>query len=380
MTSTSSTQPLICHVIYRLTIGGLENGLVNLINNLPKTDYRHAIVCTTEATDFRQRIRRDDVEIHELHKQPGKDVGAYGRMWHILKELRPQIVHTRNLPALDMIIPAYFTGVAHFVHSEHGLDMIELDGRNMKYNLMRRASRLVIDRYVTVSRDLREWLQRDVGIPQTQIETIYNGVDTTRFSPDADGPGILPEGFAPPGSIVVGTLGRFDTVKNQALLVRAVGHVVARRPELRARLRLVIIGDGKERALIEAALAETSTKEITWMPGFRDDTPSLYRALNMFVLPSLREGISNTLLEAMASARPVIAARIGGNPEIVPEGEVGQLVEPGDADALAQAIENYVDNPSLAQRHGEAGRAHVLRSFSLDSMVKSYDDIYRSLV
>ena len=374
------SQPVICHVIYRLTIGGLENGLVNLINNLPEASYRHAIVCTTEATDFRARINRRDVEIHELRKRPGKDMAAYGRMWRILQGLRPRIIHTRNLPALDMIVPAYFSGVPRFVHSEHGLDMIELDGRNIKYNLMRRASRMVINRYVTVSRDLSEWLRREVHIPATRVETIYNGVDTARFAPEGNEAPILPPGFSPPGSIVIGTLGRFDTVKNQVLLAQAVGRLLDRRPELRKRVRLALVGDGNERGTIETALAAATMQDITWMPGFRDDTPSVYRALDIFVLPSRREGISNTLLEAMASARPVIATRIGGNPEIVPDGIVGQLVEPGDPDALAEAILRYVDNPSLMAAHGKAGREHVLSNFSLHAMVKSYDRVYSSLL
>jgi len=95
--------------------------------------------------------------------------------------------------------------------------------------------------------------------------------------------------------------------------------------------------------------------------GFRDDTAALYRALDIFVLPSLREGISNTLLEAMASGRPVIATRVGGNPEIVPEGIAGQLVAP-DPEELATAILAYVENPDLMRVHGEGGRAHVLAS------------------
>ena len=374
------SQPVICHVIYRLTIGGLENGLVNLINNLPEARYRHAIVCTTEATEFRDRINRRDVEIHELRKRPGKDMAAYGRMWRILQRLRPRIIHTRNLPALDMIVPACLSGVPRYVHSEHGLDMIELDGRNRKYNLMRQASRMLINRYVTVSRDLSDWLRREVHIPAARVETIYNGVDTTRFSPESNEPPILPPGFSPPGSIIIGTLGRFDTVKNQVLLAQAVGCLLIRRPELRQRVRLVIIGNGKERGMIEAAVAAADMQDITWMPGFRDDTPAVYRALDVFVLPSLREGISNTLLEAMASARPVIATRIGGNPEIVPDGIVGQLVEPNDPDALAETILSYIDRPALLRAHGQAGRHHVLENFSLHAMVRRYDSVYASLL
>jgi sugar transferase (PEP-CTERM/EpsH1 system associated) len=372
--------PLICHVIYRLAVGGLENGLVNLINNLPAERYRHAVICVTQATEFRERIRQNGVEIHELRKQPGKDIAVYGRMWHALRKLQPRVVHTRNLPALDMLVPARLAGVPRFVHSEHGLDKIEIDGKNTKYNLMRRASRLTVDRYITMSRDLNGWLQREVGIPATRIETIYNGVDTARFSPQRDDRHALPAGFSPPGSIVIGTLGRLDPVKNQTLLARAFARLVERRPDLRARLRLAIIGDGDERAAIESILAQGGVTELAWLPGFRNDTPCLYRALDIFILPSVREGISNTLLEAMASGIPVIATRVGGNPEILPDKIVGQLVESNDPEALAQAIERYVDDPILLRAHGEAGRAHVLKNFSLNAMMQGYDRVYGSLL
>src|SRR5581483_7609078 len=164
-----SRRPLVCHVIYRLAVGGLENGLVNLINNLPEGRYEHAIICVTEATDFRRRIRRANLGVYELHKRKGKDPGAYARMWQTIRRLRPHIVHTRNLPALDMLFPAWCAGAARFIHSEHGLDLIELDGKNRKYNRLRRLSRLVVDRYITVSRDLNGWLNREIGIPPSRL-------------------------------------------------------------------------------------------------------------------------------------------------------------------------------------------------------------------
>jgi len=371
---------LICHVIYRLSVGGLENGLVNLINNLPQDAYRHAIVCVTEATDFRNRIRRSGVEIHEIHKRPGKDVGAYARMWAIIRRLKPRIVHTRNLPAIDMIAPAWLAGVPRFVHSEHGLDLVEIDGKNPRYNGLRRLSRIMVDRYITVSADLNNWLRQEIGVPSSRLETIYNGVDTERFSPQRKHRPPLPEGFAPPSSVVLGTLGRLDPLKNQLGLAQAFARLLANRPELRQRLRLVIVGDGDQREKIEAVLAAANARDLAWLPGFRDDTPALYQALDIFVLPSLREGISNTLLEAMASGRPVIATRVGGNPEIVPEGVAGHLVLPGDPDALAAAILSYVDHPELMHALGKGGRKHVLGNFSLATMVAKYDSAYRSLL
>jgi sugar transferase (PEP-CTERM/EpsH1 system associated) len=361
-------------------VGGLENGLVNLINNLPADAYTHAIVCVADATDFRRRIERSDVEIHEIRKRLGKDLNAYGRMWRVLRRLRPRLVHTRNLPALDMIAPAWLAGVRRFVHSEHGLDLVEIDGKNAKYNRLRRLSRAVVNRYIGVSTELTSWLRDEIGVPNSRLETIYNGVDTNRFSPDLPARSILPDGFAPPGAIVVGTLGRLDPLKNQLALVEAFVRTLVRYPALRQKLRLVIVGDGDQRSEIEAALAKACVSDLVWLPGFRNDAAAFYRALDIFVLPSLREGIANTLLEAMASGRPVIAARVGGNPEIVPDGVAGQLVPVANSEAFAAAIRTYVDHPDFMRIHGIAGRAHVLRNFSLDAMVKKYDRVYRSLL
>jgi sugar transferase (PEP-CTERM/EpsH1 system associated) len=375
-----SLPPLICHVVYRLAVGGLENGVVNLINHLPQDAFRHAIICVTEATDFQRRIRRPGVAIYELHKKPGKDIAAYGRMWRLLRELRPKIVHTRNLPALDMLAPAWFADVPRAVHSEHGRDMLELDGKSRRYNALRGLSRVMVDHYITVSRELGNWLRNDIGLPKSRVETIYNGVDTILFSPDGKRSPALPPDFAPPGSVTVGTIGRLESVKNPLGLVRAFCRALEMRPELRQVLRLAIIGDGAQRGDIEAALASANARELVWMPGFRDDTPGLYRSFDLFALPSLREGISNTVLEAMASGLPVIATRVGGNPEILPENIAGRLVPVSDDAAMATAILDYVDNPELIRRHGERGRAHVLNQFSLSAMVASYDRVYRSLV
>lgn len=370
--------PLICHIIYRLDYGGLENGLVNLINHLPAERYRHAIICLTHATDFRRRIQRADVQVIEIDKRDGKDLDAYRRVWRALRTLKPRIVHTRNLPALDMLFVAAGAGVPRLVHGEHGRDMIELDGTNRKYNALRRLSRLVVDRYITVSQDLADWLVRDIGVPRRRVTAIYNGVDTARFFP-APTEAVLPDGFAPPGSFVIGTIGRLEQVKDQPTLAAAFCRLIARRPELRARLRLVIVGDGNLRGPLERMLAEHDATALAWFPGYRSDAPALLRALDLFVLPSQREGISNTILEAMATAKPVLATAVGGSPEIVEDGVTGLLVPPSDPEAMAAKLMAYVDDPGLAEAHGSAGHARVLERFSLAAMLDNYRRVYDAL-
>ena len=374
----NTERALICHVIYRLAVGGLENGLVNLINRLPADTYRHAIICLTEATEFSARICRNDVQVHELGKKPGKDIALYGRLWRLLRRMRPAIVHTRNLPALDCVFAAKAAGVPRLLHGEHGRDTLELTGQNRKYNNLRRLSRSVVDQYVAVSQDLCDWLRVDIGLPAARINLIYNGVDAERFTPLGPGKSVLPADFAPTGSIVLGTVGRFEAVKNPQLLAKAFGLILESRPQLRRVLRLILIGDGVLRPDIEGILTQYQANNLAWLPGFCNDTPSLHRALDIFVLPSLREGISNTALEAMASGRPVVATRVGGSSEIIPDGIAGQLVVTNDANVLAAAILRYIDHPSLAREHGEAGRKHVMTNFSLSSMVEKYDALYRA--
>src|SRR5438552_18211902 len=149
-TASTSSIPLVAHIIYRLDVGGMENGLINLINHMPPERYRHAIVCLTEFTDFRKRLRRADVGCYALHKKLGKDIPLYGRVWRLLRELKPQIVHTRNLAALDSLVPAAAAGVRHRVHGEHGRDINDVDGDNRKYQLLRRALRPFTQRYITL--------------------------------------------------------------------------------------------------------------------------------------------------------------------------------------------------------------------------------------
>ncbi len=212
--------PLIAHVIHRLDFGGLENGVVNLVNRIPAERYRQAIVCLAGFNPaFRERISRPGVEIVSLDKRPGKDVAAYGRMWRELRRLRPNIVHTRNLGTVDMQWVAAAAGVPHRVHGEHGWEAQDPRGLDPKGLRIRRACRPVIHCYVPMSCDLAQWLEREVRVDPRRIRQLYSGVDVDRFRPAATTP--PPETAASEGptasrSLTIGTVGRLDPVKNQA--------------------------------------------------------------------------------------------------------------------------------------------------------------------
>jgi glycosyltransferase involved in cell wall biosynthesis len=171
-----------------------------------------------------------------------------------------------------------------------------------------------------------------------------------------------------------------ETVKDQLTLTRAFIELVARRPENRDTLRLVMIGDGCLLLPARQLLDQAGMGDLAWLPGSRDDIPQLMRGLDIFVLPSMNEGISNTILEAMASGLPVIATRVGGNGELVVDGETGLLVPPGQAFELADAISVYLREPGLAVRHGREGRRRVERKFTLEAMVEKYLSLYESVL
>jgi sugar transferase (PEP-CTERM/EpsH1 system associated) len=370
-------RPLIAHVMFRFDIGGLENGVVNLINHMPPDRFRHAIVALTEVTDFRQRIQQSDVEFVSLRKPAGQGLWQYPKWHRLLRRMRPDIVHTRNLAALECQFPAWAARVPVRIHGEHGRDVGDLDGNNRTYQRLRRLYKPFVHHYMALSRDLADYLTQRVGVGPERITQVYNGVDTEAFLPSPTGP--LPiEGcpFNPARHWIVGTVGRMQTVKDQVMLARAFVHALELSPALRDRLRLVMVGEGPLRAQSLSVLHGAGAGDLAWMPGERSDVAAIMRGLHAFALPSLAEGISNTILEAMASGLPVIATDVGGNADLVLAGKTGDIVAASDPIAMAQRIIQLADAPERALAMGMAGRQRVEASFSMHAMVTNYQRVY----
>jgi sugar transferase (PEP-CTERM/EpsH1 system associated) len=366
--------------MHRFDVGGLENGVVNLINHMPAEAYRHAILALTEVTDFRKRIRHPDVQFISLRKPPGHLFKLYPRLYRLFRELKPAIVHSRNLGPLEAVVPAWAAGVPVRIHGEHGRDVGDLDGSNKTYQWLRRVFNPFVTHFIALSRDLESYLLGPVGISPGKVSQFYNGVDAARFHPADDSPAIMGCPFRRPEHWLAGTVGRMQTVKDQTLLARAFVRALEREPGLKNSLRLVMVGDGPLRAEAQRILSEAGVADLAWLPGERHDVPDVLRGLDCFVLPSLAEGISNTILEAMASGLPVIATHVGGNPELLVDGDTGQLVPAGDPEAMATALIAYAKAPERAREAGRAGRSTVERRFSMEAMVAAYQGLYDRLL
>lgn len=373
----SDRRPHVVHVVYRFDTGGLENGVVNLVNHMAADAYRHTIVALTDVTDFRQRITRKDVECIALRKPPGQGVWQYPRLHKLFRRLRPDIVHTRNLAALEVQLPAWAAGVPVRIHGEHGRDVGDLDGSNVKYQRVRRFYRLFVHHYLALSRDLATYLEDRVHVPRANITQVYNGVDTNRFRPAPDGPlPIVGCPFDPARHWLVGTVGRMQTVKDQVMLAHAFAQALTLAPELEGRMRLVMVGDGPLRAQARSVLESAGVAHLAWLPGERSDVAEVLRGLHAFALPSLAEGISNTILEAMASGLPVVATAVGGNADLVAQGQTGAIVPAADPQAMARSLVALASNPQRARDLGQAGRMRAQADFSMQAMVSTYQSVY----
>ncbi|MGZ5200793.1 MAG: TIGR03088 family PEP-CTERM/XrtA system glycosyltransferase [Telluria sp.] len=369
--------PLVVHLTYVLDFGGLETLIVESINRMPPSRYRHAIVCLTKYTDFANKIKRPDVEIIALNKPPGLGLSTHAELFKLLRRMRPAVLHTYNLAAVEYAATAMLAGVPVRVHAEHGRDARDPNGTNWKHNLLRRLLTPVIDCFVPVSPDLRNWLVKAAGVPDAKNLLIDNGVDTQAYAPAASAD--LPDGWPDfSGCFVIGTVGRIQDVKDHAGLVDAFAALRERMPA--QKLRLVIVGDGPLRPALAAKVKAAGLEDSVFLPGARNDIAAVMRSFDVFVLSSIAEGTPVTLLEAMACALPTVCTRVGGIPDLVAEHHTGLLVPPREPQAMAQALATYVEQPQLAREHGMAGRRRVEARYSIDAMLASYMALYDRLL
>ncbi len=280
-------------------------------------------------------------------------------------------MHTRNVGTLEAQIAAALAGVPVRIHGEHGWEVHDLVGSNAKLLRTRRQLWRFVHQQIALSTPTFEYLRDRVGVPADRLASICNGVDTERFHP-ATSTGRK--------DLVIGYVGRLAAVKNPLLLVEAFEHAHARisihDPALAARLRLSFVGDGPLANELRERVAHSPLHGAITHAGDCEDVAERLRAFDVYALPSLAEGISNTLLEAMATGVPCVATRVGGNDELVEDGQSGTLVASGDAQAFAEALASYLLDATLRSEHGANARARAVERFGIDRMICAYDALY----
>lgn len=368
----------IVHVVYSFAIGGLENVIVQLINRLPAEQFEHIVLSLTTISDFKNRITQPGVQFIELNKAPGHAIPLYPKIHSLLRQLKPDVVHTCNLAALEIVPIAWLAGVKTRIHAEHGWDSHDPDGSNPRYRKLRRLYRPFVSHYVAVSQDIDNYLAQSIGIPASRRSLIPNGVDTDRFSPSPTVPAAQVDGcpFSPGKHWLLGTVGRLQTVKNQPYLARSFVRLLQKHPEAAQRMRLIIVGEGPLRKEIEQILHVSNAAAYAWLAGARSDIPDILRMLDCFVLPSQTEGTSCTLQEAMATGLPSIATAVGGTPDLISPAHAGHLISTDDEEAFADTLWEAFVNSEETRRQALAARQFALDQFAIPGMIKQYQNLF----
>ncbi len=381
MNKPLTPQPLhIVHYVWGFHTGGLENGVVNLINHLPAGAYRHSIICQKGYDpQFFARIQAPNVAIYDIAKQEGTDIALFWRLAKLLWRLKADVFHSRNLSTLEGQLVAKLFQVPLRVHGEHGWDVGDLGGSNLKYQKLRRLLKGLVHRFVALSSEAEQYLLHTIGVASHKVQRICNGVDVQRFETSSIADEPLPWQFNK-SHLVFGTVGRMATVKNQPLLLDAFIELCSRYPDKADSLRLLLVGDGVLRQQLEAKTVAANLSHAVIFAGNSNNVPLMLSQMDVFVLPSLAEGISNTILEAMASGLPVIASKVGGNPELIlPAHQLSHLFESNNVGQLADCMALYIKNPERYQEDSALVKKHCHNNFSLDSMVQRYHQLYQSV-
>jgi glycosyltransferase involved in cell wall biosynthesis len=358
------TEPLpgprlrVAHVTLGLEVGGQERLLVEMARHADRARFDWIVVVLGARGVLAEAIEASGVRVQFLHAPDGLRPGLWRQLARFFRDERIDIVHTHDDRPLIYGMPAaWWAGVGRRIHTHHHGRLPQVSRRQQW--LIRLAARCA-ERFVCVSHDSARFMIEQ-GVDAARVATLWNGIDLNRFAY---------QGPSDEGSIV--TVARLSPEKDLANLVHAARRVVTQF----GGVRFEIAGDGPCREALTRLIRELNLGDQVILHGEVRDIPALLARARLFVLPSQSEGISLTLLEAMARGLPVVTTRVGGNPEVVEAGATGLLVAPSDPQALAEAIAAVLADPAAGRRLGLAGRRRVENYFDIRKMMAQYEQMY----
>lgn len=304
-------------------------------------------------------------------------------LWPLVRQLRrepPDILHCHLVRAnLYGPIAARLAGIKAVICTIRGIDDYVTSS-----GAIPRAVRLVehltagwVSKYVAVSEAARQAMIKHLGLSPRKIVTILNAVDLVPFQqPRGNSAPVRTTLGLSPDKVVLGSVGNLLPLKNYDSLVRWFGDLTALFPQI----QLLLIGEGKERQVLESLLQELHLTDKVRMPGFRGDIPEVLGAMDIFAFPSLSEGLPRAVMEAMAAGLPCVAMDVGGNAEAVVDGETGYVVAPGDASGFKDALIRLVKDGELRKKLGEAGKKRAFALFNPKRLAAQYAQLYRAVL
>jgi len=342
--------------------GGQEQ-LLSLVLGM-RDQGHHVAVAAPRSAPLATRILEKGIHFYPFRQRAELSLLAFARMYKILRKDRFSIIHFNTQRAV----------IAGTLASRAAGSPVTVCSRRVNFPLPTRLSalkfNLLIDSIVTVSFSIKRTLTSD-QVNSGIIRVIHEDVDLQGLDRSQ-----TPQLSLPDGKKIVGTVSYLSPEKDQATLIKAFQTVKKNLPDT----LLIIVGDGELRSSLGQLVSDLGLKDSVRFTGFRSDSGAIMRHFDVFCLPSLSEGLSAAIMEAMANHLPVVATRVGGNPELVIEGKTGLLVEPGEPTFLADALEKLLRSPDLISKMGSAGRQRIERNFTSATKLADFEKLYLELL
>ena len=370
--SAPQSQPLkILHVLLSMTMGGAETLVYNMVRHSSFAGNKPVVCCLKSVGDLGEKLKSEGFTLYNHSSGEGTDLSLIGWIRDIISTEKIDVVHAHQYPAFFYAVPAAFlAGRTKIVYTEHG--RLYPDLRHWKRCLVNPLLAAATDHLVSISSSTAKAMADIDNLPLKRIKIINNGVDFGKMNPDIDRAEKRRELGISESCRIIGTAARLEEIKNIPMMLRAFKQVLAVVPDT----VMIIAGDGSQTENLKVLAGELGVQDSVKFIGLRYDMPEIYRLMNVFLLTSFTEGISVTLIEAMASGVPSVVTDVGGNPEVVIDGVSGYLVQLDADAALAERVVGLLSDASLAKQMGNNARKRAVERFSFDSMMSDYFNLY----
>ncbi|HKZ57693.1 MAG TPA: glycosyltransferase [Thermodesulfovibrionales bacterium] len=366
----------ILHIYQNSKIGGVQQQLLSLLKAYSRERFNPIFCCLGPKEEIGKEIEETKIEFIPLNKLRYNrfSLGIVLELYRLMKKKQIHVVRTHRYRSnLYGRLAAFLAGVPVIIASVH--DNYRTDKRP-KRRIMNRILSKITDKIVAVSEDVKEDIIRYDSINPSKIDVIPNGIDVERFNPEKNTTDIRKEFSLEDDDIVIGFIGRIVPAKGLKYLLNALPYL---KKEFKS-IKLLIVGEGSLVEELKERAKKNNIFDNILFTGRRRDIPEILASINIFVMPSIAEGLPNALLEAMAMGKPIVTTEVGGIPEIVKNGFNGLLVPPRDTLSLSKAIKELISNDRLAAKLGQAARDLVHDNLSIKAIAQKWQSLYLSIL
>jgi len=364
----------VAHITFDMRIGGAERLIYHLIRNTDPSRFEVSLICLNQPLGpFGRELQGSGIPIEECDRRPGLDFSLIKNLHRYLREKGIDIVHCHQYTPFVYGVISGLKTPTRVIFTEHGRFYPDL--RKMKRVFVNPALARLCDSITAISAATKEALVRYENMPAKRIRVVYNGIADSVSSGAVPVQAIKKSLGIGENDFILGTVARLDSIKNHPLMIRTLKEIRGLYPQT----TLVIIVDVPERGKLESLTRELDQQAHVVFTGFREDAHLFYRLMDVFLLTSFSEGTAMTLLEAMAASLPSVVTDVGGNPEIVKDGETGFVIPSNDKKALVEKIALLQGDESLRRKIGQAARKRFEEKFTVEKMVAAYEQIYEEV-